>query len=214
MSAIDNWSANWCADKFKHDKISGVRAVENNLIEVKAEEIGVALVATMSFSEVSLPDIPQVAHRQDVEFIVNIKKDVLFQGDLIGFADINSKGLGGIADLSRAINQGSLREYVSPERAFLSRALSQHSAVAGVQMLNNKTYYILRQGMEAYQFLALDAYDLTANVVRDGLRRFGHSRTILKSNPNGNITPEAREAAKNSSTKIFTFAQLLGALNG
>ena len=213
MPATDNWSANWCADKLKHEHVSQVRVVEDNLVELEIEEMGKVLAATMSLPAVSLADVPPTALRPDVQFLLNISKDALFRGDLIKYADRVPMGVGGVGDLLRAINKKELRRYTTPERGFILRALSQHDAVSGVEMLNNYTYLIHRHALGAYQVLVVTEYDVTAEVVRATLQKFGHSRTILANNPNGKVTPEAKEAAKNAGVRIVTFSQFLGALN-
>lgn len=213
MPATDNWSANWCADKFKHEHVLQVRVIEDNLVELEVEEVGRVLVATMSLPVVSLADVPPTALRPDVQFLLNISKDALFQGDLINYADRVPMGVGGVGDLLRAINKKELRKYFAPERSFILRALSQHDAVAGVEMLNNYTYLIHRRALGAYQVLVVTEYDVTAEVVRAALQKFGHSRTILANNPSGKVTPEAKEAAKSAGVRIVTISQLLGALN-
>lgn len=213
MVATGDWSARWCADKLKHEKVSMIRVLDDNLIEIEIEETGRVLIATMALKSISLANLPSSALRQDVEFILNIPKDPFFQGDLINFADRVPVGLGGVSDLMRAINKKDLRNYKAQEREFLLRILSMHDSVASVEMLNNATYVIHRNSMAPYKILALNEYDVTADVVRTGLQRFGHSRTIFASNPNGRVTPEGRQAAKDAGSRIVDLRQLLGALN-
>jgi len=208
-------SASWCAGKIKHSGILRARAEGNNLMELELAEGGTVFVATMSQHIVSMDNIPPTTLRQDVQFLLNIPKDALFQRDLIGFAQNVPIGIGGIADLYRAINDKNLRTYVHPERKFLTRLLLQHSAVSNVELLNNQTYLIHRSALAfgAYQVLVVNDYDVTADVLRSSIEKFGHSRTVLASNPNGRVTPEAKEAAKHAGVRILVLSQLLGALN-
>lgn len=212
MTVTDS-STNWVVGKLAHEHVSSVRAVENNLIELDIEELGPVLVAVMSQRVAGLANIPSTARRPDVEFILNIPKDALFGGDLINFAYNVPVGLGGMGDLLRAVNQKDLRGYICPERKFIFRALSQHDAVSHVEMLNNSTFLIHRHTMDAYQVLAINEYEITADVIRDNIQRFGKSRTILINNPNGRVTPEAVDAAKSAGVRIVDVRQLLGALN-
>lgn len=212
MTVTDS-STIWVAGKLSHEHVSGVRAVENNLIELEIEEMGPVLVAVMSLRVAGLANIPATARRPDVDFILNIPKDALFDGDLINFAYNLPVGLGGMGDLLRAVNHKNLRGYICPERKFIFRALSQHDAVSRIEMLNNNTLLIHRHKMAAYQILAINEYEITADVIRDNIQRFGKSRTILVNNPNGRITPEAVDAAKTAGVRIVDIRQLLGALN-
>jgi hypothetical protein len=208
-------SASWCAGKLKHESILRAQAVGDNLMEIEVAELGTAFVATMSQHVVSMGNVPPTATRQETQFLLNIPKDALFQGDVIAFAGRAPIGIGGIADLYRAVNDKDLRGYVHPERKFLTRLLTQHSAVSGVELLNNQTYLIHRDslGLGAYQVLVVNEYDVTADVIRSNIEKFGHSRTIYASNPSGRVTPEAKEAAKHAGVRVVDLSQLLGALN-
>lgn len=212
MTVTDS-TTNWVAGKLKHEKVSSIRVVENNLIELVIDELGTALIAVLALRVASLENAPSTIQRPDVEFILNVPKDAVYEADLINFAKDVPVGLGGLGDLYRAINQENLRNYLSPERKFILRALSDHDAVSRVEMLNNNTYLIHRHTMNPYQILAINDYEVTADVVRENIKAFGKSRTILTNNPNARTTPEAKEAAKSLNVRIVDFRQLLGALN-
>ena len=130
-------SASWCAGKLKHKDILRAQAVGDNLMELEIADSGQVFVATMSQHTVSMNNLPPTALNPDVQFLLNIPKDALFQRDVIAFAERAPIGIGGIADLYRAINEKNLRIYVHPERKFLTRVLVQHPPVSGVEMLNN-----------------------------------------------------------------------------
>jgi hypothetical protein len=210
---VTDSTTNWVAGKFEHDAVSSINVVENNLIQLVIDELGPVLVAVMALQNATLGNVPHTARRPNIEFILNVPKSAVFQADLIHFASVVPVGLGGMGDLARAINQKELRSYLAPERKFIMQALTAHDAVACVAMLNNNTYLIHRHTMNPYQILAINAYDVTAAVIRESIQTFGKSRTILVSNPNARTTPEAKEASKSLGIRIVDFRQLLGALN-
>lgn len=215
MARDDVWTPDWSCEKLiSHSDVLAVQTVSENLIQLTIKDHDTNVyVATMSKRTVTLADLPASCRNERVEFLLNIPKDALIEGDVIDFTSHASIGIGSLGDLYTAINEKEFRSYIPKEVRFILRGLRQHTAVSRIDRLNNRTYLVHRHLRNPVRVLALDDYDLTADAVRDGLDKFGRCDIVLTSNPNCRPSPESVEAARHSGVRVLQWAQLLGALN-
>jgi len=171
------------------------------------------LVATMSQEVVSSSELNRVYTSENIEFILNIQKDALFQRDALEMSEALSFGLGGLGDFYTAANEMEFRAYLPKEFRFIIRGLRQHTRVTNVTRLNNRMLLVERSGMEERRILALNEYDLTADAVRTGIEKFGVPQILLTSNPNCRPSGESIAAASACGVEVLRFGELLGALN-
>ncbi|NER02826.1 MAG: hypothetical protein F6K17_09440 [Okeania sp. SIO3C4] len=215
MTRHDSWTANWVCDKLIADEnIIKASPVNSNLLLLCAKEIDYPVkVASISVNTINSDEIQEVYQDRDIEFIMNIKKDVLITKDALEFSESISVGLGGLGDLYVAVNERNFREYLPKETRFILRGLRQHTNVEDVERMNNRKYKISRCTGSDLVILALNDYDLSADSVRSGLDKFGECDIILTSNPNCIPSIESKDAAKHCGVKLFGWGGLLGAIN-
>lgn len=215
MTRTDNWTANWaCNTLLKHDSVVEARVLEGNLLELDAKGIPRSVeIATMSVDKVNATEIKDVCVSSSVEFVLNINAGAFYDKTAIQFSEQQPVGIGSVGDLYRAINDREFRNYLPKETRFILRGLRQHTNVANVTRLNNRTYWIERHKHSSLSVLALNDYDLTAESVRDGMERFGQPSIILTSNPNCRASTESIQATAHSEVRVLSWRELLGALN-
>lgn len=215
MTREDSWSADWACERvIAHEDIKEANVIGPHQISLAVKKLPrTVTVGTMSVPVITGKDIDEV-YRPGNEFILNIKKGPLIEHDAIVRSEQTPFGLGGVGDLYRAANDKEFKTYLPKETQFILRALNQHSEVESVCRINNRMYQITRMNGSELRILALNEYDLTADAIRSGIDRFGKCNAILASNPNCDITSEAKEVAKNCDAALFKIGQLLGALKG
>lgn len=215
MDRPDTWTAKWASDKLiAHDKIVAARVCGPNHIALSVKGIGRDVqIATLSTGVVRYADLHRLSEGYDIEFAMNIQKDVVIEGRALRFAQENAFGVGGIADLYVAANDTEFRDYLPKETCFILLGLRQHSAVTNVVRENNRMYRVQRISGSDVLILALNEYDVTAETVRNGVDRFGVCDVILTSNPNAGVSQESLAAADSIGIRILAWGDLLGALN-
>lgn len=215
MSRADAWTAQWACEKLiSHSEILGVMPSGANQIRLEVKDFPVPVfVSTMSDPHVDLSRVPPSFLDPQTQFLLNIPKEAYFDGDLLAAAANIPVGVGGLGDLYVAAGEKDFRRYIPKEPRFILRGLGQHTAVSGVRRMNDRTYLISKHRGDPVQVLALNEYDVSADVIRGGIAKYGLPRFVLASNPNCRISPEATAAVRFAGTGVLVWRQLLGALN-
>ena len=214
MARVDSWTARWASERIAHNKITAVRPIGPNWIEIDLQERKSPVkVATISVKSVGADDLHEVYTSPGIEFILNIPKDSVFRQDALEMSEHLAFGLGSVGDLYVAANEDEFRHYLPKEFRFILRGLKQHTAVSSIVRLNNRLLKVSRFGLKDVRVLALNDYDLTADAVRSGMEQFGQAEIILTSNPNCRPSKEAAMAANSCGAKVLAWGGLLGELN-
>lgn len=215
MSRSDAWSAEWCCEKLlSHSDILEAIPASGNGVRVVIKDLPQpVLVATMSHHRVELTTVPDEFHASDAEFLLNIKKDAYFDGELLSVAAGIPVGVGGLSDLYVATNEKEFRTYIPKETRFILRGLEQHTAVRAVNRINDRTYMVVNHNGSIVRVLALNEYDLTSDALRTGIDKYGRPDIILASNPNCRISSAANNTGRSTGTTVLAWGELLGALN-
>lgn len=208
-------TAEWACEKLiAHGDIVEASPTGADFIQMVLRDVQAPVfVSVMSAPRVELASVPNSFRDPRTEFLLNIPKNAFFSGEVVETAGTIPVGIGGLGDLYTAANEKDFRHYISKEARFILRGLHQHTAVQRIVRINNRTYRVFKHQGEPVTVLALNEYDLTADVIRSGIEKFGCPNFILTSNPNSRVTPEAVSAARSAGTGILAWRQLLGALN-
>ncbi|QKE29410.1 hypothetical protein AACT_2289 [Arcobacter acticola] len=210
---MNNWIVNWCQEKVSsNDNVESIEIIDDNHVEIRCQNSEVYNVAVISESYITMDLIEKVI-KDNTQFLFNIKKEPLIEGEVLAYAEVKRFGIGGFGDIMRAINNENLTEYQNPETKFIMEGLKQHTNVYSIIRLDNRRYKVIKIGFKEDTILALNNYDLTAEKVREAKSKYRTFDVILASNPNARISSIANDVAKELGLKILTWRQLLGRLN-
>lgn len=197
----------------KHDQVSSVNVETDNVINIQRKE-GVPLkVAAISSKVTSSAIVLEVVKEHSFEFLLNIPKDAYTVGEIFEYLDSKQISYGGLGDLYRVLSENENWPYQPKEVSFIIRGLEQHSKVSSVKRLDDRRYSITRKNLPSVIVVALNDYDFNTESVRNGKQVYKTFDAILASNPNARITGAAASVAESLGIKIYTWGQLLGALN-
>lgn len=205
----------WCAEKIEdHDKVEEVNIADNLINVVHISDVGmqVSKVAVISVEHMDLESLGTIPV-EDVDFVLNIKKNPYIEGTVFSLAESAGFAVGGVGDIFRALNDGNLACYQNPEMRFVIRGLTQHTRVQEIERLDDRRFLIHRISLPNITVLVLNDYDLTAEAVRRGIEVYGEFDCILTSNPNCRKSPSSETAASSAGKSIYNWAELLGALS-
>lgn len=197
----------------KHDRVLSVNIETDNIINIQRKE-GIPLrIATISSKVTSFITILEVVKEHSFEFLLNIPKDAYTVGEIFEYLNSKQISYGGLGDLYRVLSEDKNWPYQPKEVSFILRGLEQHSKVSSVKRLDDRRYSIIRKNLPTVIIVALNDYDFNTESIRNGKQVFKTFDGILASNPNARITGSAESAAESLGVKIYTWGQLLGALN-
>ena len=193
---MNNWIVNWCQEKVSsNDNVESIEIIDDNHVEIRCQNSEVYNVAVISESYITMDLIEKVI-KDNTQFLFNIKKEPLIEGEVLAYAEVKRFGIGGFGDIMRAINNENLTEYQNPETKFIMEGLKQHTNVYSIIRLDNRRYKVIKIGFKEDTILALNNYDLTAEKVREAKSKYRTFDVILASNPNARISSIANDVAK------------------
>jgi len=96
---------------------------------------------------------------------------------------------------------------------FFINAIRQHSNVSSVSYVYDSVLKVDRVFGPSLAVAVIEAYNMSAEDVRDARHRFGHFDVVVKSSSYGSVSNEAIAAARTMGAQAVMFAQLMGRLN-
>ncbi|NQU06108.1 MAG: hypothetical protein HQ568_08450 [Calditrichaeota bacterium] len=210
----DSWSGSWIKGKIdSHDEVISTELINSNLISITRNDGRSYYIATMSLERIDSKDLTHLLGQQNVDFVLNVSNEPYITRNALEFAGNHDFAIGSLGDLTRALRDGDLSNYVNQEATFILRGLRQHTRVSNVMRLDNRRYQVERVGLESVIVLALNDYDLIAESVRSAIDNFPEFHALLTSNPYCQRSSNSVVAADAAGIKIIAWGELLGDLN-
>jgi hypothetical protein len=92
---------------------------------------------------------------------------------------------------------------------FFINAMRQHSNVSSVSYVYDRVFMADRKKGPSLTIAVIDAYNMSAEDVRNAKDLFGHFDIVVKSSSHGSITQRAEDAAKSMNVDALTFGELM-----
>lgn len=213
----DESVAAWIADKLKGD--TQFQAVDPlglgflNVVGKDGHQFLAAAIGVKSVVEVRhvIPVFTVEGTRP--EFIVNVPSKAIWTSSAIDYVHNAPAAFGTLGDLRRASRENVVSSYRNKEFNFFERIFRQHSAVVGVTRLYDRLYSLQRRGgLPDISVVLLEAYDVSAEHVRNARELYGSFDLGLKTTNYGSITSAATEAARSMGAEVFNLRDFMGRL--
>ena len=203
-------SLQWLADNLlKHSQVASISIVGNQFLRIDRNDFDPVLTLVMSVARVTADLIEEaIGEEPACTFACNIPKNGIWEGDSLSVAEEHSLGWGGVGDLMAALNDEDVQQFEPKIYRFGSRFLRQNGSIASTERLSDSVIKITSMNGTVYRVAMLYAYEMTADAVRTHFDRYSPFDIILRTNPNGGPTSEAREAAEQIGVQIFTYREL------
>jgi len=146
------------------------------------------------------------------EFAVNIPRDGHISQSALERADAHGIAVGRVKEAMSALHLEEPRSWVSPEYAFVSRGLLQHSRVRSIERLDDRRIRVVRNGLDDVVVFIGSEYQPSAETVRAALA-LGPFQIYSATNPNSQPTPEAIGVGEGAGVKVLRWGPTLAALH-
>lgn len=143
------------------------------------------------------------------EFVVNIPSKTLWSGAAISIIHSAPAAFGSLGELIKAAHMEAPSEYRNKEWGFFQNAISQHSNVSRVARLYDAVFEAHLYDGECRIIALVDAYNMSAEDVRNALDRFGKFDVALKMSSYGSITNAAVDAAASIGAEALMLKDLM-----
>lgn len=209
------WTGRWVADKMHgRENVTSVTVLSPQRIQIVRNEFPTVVVGTTAVERVDAAVVSDLlVPAPSPSFIVNVPKESYVTGDALQLAAKHGFAIGGLGDLMRAVKLPSPAQYVSPEFTFVERGLKQHTRISRYDRLDDRSYLVIRKGLNPVHVAFLNEYELIADHLRVARDRYGDFVIAVITNPSGNPTSSALNVAASMGIQVCKWGEFLGALN-
>ena len=197
--------AHWLAGALpNHDEVERVEQIGPDLLRVVRKKAPPTTIGVLGLQMVQLTDCqPLLDGDPRPDFIVNIPKEAIWQGEAIDHLQEEGVGWGKMYDLYRALNsEDELSGYRNPGLSFIERIFKQHNNVAVAERISDQVYRLHRYKGDPVVVALTDAYDVTADAVRTAHQALGPFDVLLKNTPYGRISSQGQATAQSLNMEI------------
>lgn len=208
MSSVTNWVSEKLAAEHGLEIVT--RTPEDFLV-VRSQIGYTFLVAVLGLKKIiELSDVkPLFAGAAKPQLVINIPSNALWSGAAIDHIHAASAAFGTLGDVSRAAHSNDAGSYRDKNMGFFITAMTQHSNVSSVSYVYDTVFKVDRKKGASLTVAVIDAYNMSAEDVRNARDRLGNFDIVVKSSSHGSITSQAEAAAKSMSAEALTFGELL-----
>jgi len=146
------------------------------------------------------------------ELVVNVPSETLWSGSAINRIHSAPAAFGTLGDVSRAARTGNAVSFRNKNMQFYIGAMRQHSNVTSVSYVYENMFEVVRKIGKTLIVAVVEAYNLSAEDVRNARARLGHFDVVVKSSSYGSITSQAEAAAQSMGAEALMFGPLMGRL--
>ena len=209
MGNVTTWAANRLATNEHSVKVIE-RTPEDLLV------VGVTDDYTFAVAVLGVQDIVQVSHVQPLfvgtnkpQLVVNVPLKTLWSGAAIDLLHSVPASFGTLGDIDRAAQTKRAELFRDKKMGFFINAMGQHKNVSAVSYVYDSVFRVDRWNGESVIVAVIDAYNMSAEDVRNAKTRIGHFDVVVKSTSHGSITDQAEAAAKSMGAEALTFGGLM-----
>ena len=205
----------WVAEKLMaEDGFNTVVRTPKDLLVVSFRDVPIFRVAVLGLQRlIGAADVePLFSGATTPHLVINVPSRTLWSGAAIDRIHASSAAFGRMGDVSRAACSQDVASYRDKKMGFFINAMKQHHNVSSVSYVYDTVFKAERKSGATLTVAVIDAYNMSAEDVRDAKARFGHFDVIVKSTSYGSITSQANAAATAIGAQALTYGDLMGQL--
>lgn len=202
----------WVVGKLSEDKnFRAITRTAGNLLVVEAKDgysFNVGVLGVQSVIEIS--DVqPLFGGATNPHLVINVPSKTLWRGSAIDFVHAIPAAFGTFGDISRAAQTKAAGFYRDKNMGFFIDAMIQHKNVSSVSYVYDRVFRANRRDGTSIVVAVIDAYNMSAEDVRNARAQLGDFDVVVKSSSYGSITQQAEAAAQSMGALALKFGQLM-----
>ena len=208
MTDVTDWVANKLAED-DNLKVVGKTAEDFLVVEDKhGYTFNVAVIGVKGVIKDS--DVLPLFEADDTpQLVVNIPSNVLWDGMAIDAIHASGSAFGAFGDIDRAARTKDASSFRDKNMDFFINSMQQHSNVMAVSYVYDSVFRVDRVNGPSLTIAVIEAYNMSAEDVRNTRARIGNFDIVVKSTSYGSITPQAEAAAASMGAVALTFKELM-----
>jgi hypothetical protein len=206
----------WAIKKLSDDSTLHVLdRTPEDLLVIKAKDDYSFVVAVVGVQPViHLSDVkPLFTGVTRPNLVVNVPSRTLWSGAAIDFIHAVPAAFGSFGAISRAAQSKAAGFYRDKNMGFFIDAINQHMNVTSVSYIYDRVFRANRRNGASLVIAVIDAYNMSAEDVRNARTLLGHFDVVVKSSSYGSITRQAAAAAQSMGAQTLKFSELMQRLS-
>lgn len=203
----------WVVEKLATEQsIEVVTQTTEGFLEVKHVRSGYAFTVAVlgSSNTIGAADVaPLFAGANQPQLVVNIPSKTLWIGAAIDYIHAASAAFGTYGDIARAASTSNAGACRDKDMGFFINAMEQHTNVSNVSYVFNSVFRASRKRGNGLTVAVINAYNMSAEDVRNARTQLGSFDVVVKSSSYGSITGPAQAAAADMGAEALTFRELM-----
>lgn len=198
------------------ESYSAVTQVDDDLLEVELKDRPSFIVGVLGEQAcVERPAVePLFSKSAKPTFITNIPSKTIWSGAAINFIHGAPASFGRVGEISTAARAEPVSTYRNKDLSFFERCFEQHSSVSKVSRVYDRVFLLERSSrLPPLTVVLVDAYDMSAEDVRNARSTYGSFDIALKTTSYGGVTSAAESAAESMGAEAFKLREFMGRLN-
>lgn len=152
---------------------------------------------------------PIFAGKVKPDFVVNVPSKTKWGGSAIHHIHSEDAAFGTVGEVSKAARSKNVGWYRNKGMEFFINAMMQHKNVRDVSYVYENVFFVGRKVGESLTVAVIEAYNMSAEDVRNARAQLGAFDIIVKSSSYGSVTTNASEAARSMGAEALTFKELM-----
>lgn len=205
-------ATDWVANKLVTEhELKVVSRTPENFLVVESMDNYTFVVAVLGVQKVvGLSDVePLFAYTIKPQFVMNVPSSTLWSGSAIHRIHAESAAFGRLGDLYRAARTKDAGSYRDKNMGYFIRQMKQHSNVSSVSYIYDAVFKADRRRGSSLVVAVIDAYNMSAEDVRNAADRFGHFDVVVKASSYGSITSQAEAAAESMGAQALSVGDMM-----
>lgn len=198
------------------DSYTGLTQVDDDLLRVEMKDQRTFIVGVLGEQarvERSAVE-PLFSKSEKPSFITNIPSKAIWTGAAIDLIHSAPASFGRVGEIGTAGRAESVSAYRNKEFSFFERCFEQHSGVSKVSRVYDRVFLLDRSSrLPPLTVVLIDAYDMSAEDVRNARATYGRFDIALKTTSYGGVTTAAEAAAETIGAEAFKLREFMGRLN-
>ena len=207
---------NWVADKLEKNErdLKVIDKTPEGFLLIEGKSGDTFLLAVLSVQgDIRITNVEHLfTSVNKPQLVINVPSKTLWSGEAIELIHSEQAAFGTYGDIARADATNSVCTYRDKNMGFFIKAMEQHGSVRTVSYVYETVFRVDRTSGDSLIVAVIDAYNMSAEDVRNARTSVGHFDVVVKSTSYGSITEQAEAAAESIGAKALTLKGLMQCL--
>lgn len=204
------WQVRYALEYLQNNvKLNSAEHIRDDAIKIELDD-GAEVIAIISASYTITRELVAQYHADfpSMSFLCGYRKECIWEGGAITYAQENQIGWGNAGSLSDAIESGEFKNAEHKLYFFSYRLIRQMSSITNLNREYDRVFTMRLRNGKSYRVGMIMEYEPTADAIRTFWDQFGPIDVAWNINPNGKPTQQAINAGHELCCEVVKWEEL------